>query len=84
MVHVFGKHLTSVTVGRALNRDQWHSVVVTIDVHGARLIAKVDNLKEEVYLKGLSFDTNYGITDNLISVILIGGKNESQVPSHGR
>lgn len=51
MVHVFGKHLTSVTVGRALNRDQWHSVVVTIDVHGARLIAKVDHLKEEVYLK---------------------------------
>lgn len=51
VVHVFGKHLTSVTVGRALNRDQWHSVVVTIDVHGARLIAKVDQLKEEVYLK---------------------------------
>lgn len=51
MVHVFGKHLTSVTVGRALNRDQWHNVVVTIDVHGARLIAKVDQLKEEVYLK---------------------------------
>lgn len=51
MVHVFGKHSTSVTVGRALNRDQWHSVVVIIDVHGARLIAKVDNLKEEVYLK---------------------------------
>lgn len=48
---MFGKHLTSVTVGRALNRDQWHSVVVTIDVHGARLIAKVDQLKEEVYLK---------------------------------
>lgn len=51
VVHVFGKHLTSVTVGRALNRDQWHNVVVTIDVHGARLIAKVDQLKEEVYLK---------------------------------
>ncbi|KAI8426442.1 hypothetical protein MSG28_005270 [Choristoneura fumiferana] len=73
VVHVFGKHLTSVTVGRALNRDQWHSVQVTIDVHGARLIAKVDQMKEEVYLKGLSFDTNYGITDNLTSVILIGG-----------
>lgn len=51
VVHVFGKHLTSVTVGRGLNRDNWHSVVVTIDVHGARLIAKVDQLKEEVYLK---------------------------------
>lgn len=24
--------------------------------------------------QGLSFDTNYGITDNLTSVILIGGK----------
>ncbi|RVE50628.1 hypothetical protein evm_004752 [Chilo suppressalis] len=82
MVHVFGKHLTSVTVGRALNRDQWHSVVVTIDVHGARLIAKVDQLKEEVYLKGLSFDTNYGITDNLTSVILIGGLS-SEEKLHG-
>lgn len=48
---MFGKHLTSVTVGRALNKDVWHSVMVTIDVHGARLIAKVDHLKEEVYLK---------------------------------
>ncbi|XP_059053874.1 axotactin isoform X2 [Achroia grisella] len=82
VVHVFGKHLTSVTVGRALNRDQWHSVVVTIDVHGARLIAKVDQLKEEVYLKGLSFDTNYGITDNLTSVILIGGLS-SEEKLHG-
>ncbi|XP_060802633.1 axotactin [Amyelois transitella] len=82
VVHVFGKHLTSVTVGRALNRDQWHNVVVTIDVHGARLIAKVDQLKEEVYLKGLSFDTNYGITDNLTSVILIGGLS-SEEKLHG-
>ncbi|KAL4713118.1 hypothetical protein ACJJTC_004504 [Scirpophaga incertulas] len=82
VVHVFGKHLTSVTVGRGLNRDQWHSVVVTIDVHGARLIAKVDQLKEEVYLKGLSFDTNYGITDNLTSVILIGGLS-SEEKLHG-
>ncbi|XP_045517931.1 contactin-associated protein-like 2 isoform X1 [Pieris brassicae] len=82
VVHVFGKHLTSVTVGRALNRDQWHSVVVTIDVHGARLIAKVDHMKEEVYLKGLSFDTNYGITDNLTSVILIGGLS-SEEKLHG-
>ncbi|XP_028171910.1 contactin-associated protein-like 5 isoform X3 [Ostrinia furnacalis] len=82
VVHVFGKHLTSVTVGRALNRDQWHNVVVTIDVHGARLIAKVDHLKEEVYLKGLSFDTNYGITDNLTSVILIGGLS-SEEKLHG-
>ncbi|XP_063382672.1 axotactin isoform X1 [Cydia fagiglandana] len=82
VVHVFGKHLTSVTVGRALNRDQWHSVQVTIDVHGARLIAKVDQMKEEVYLKGLSFDTNYGITDNLTSVILIGGLS-SEEKLHG-
>ncbi|KAJ0178446.1 hypothetical protein K1T71_006269 [Dendrolimus kikuchii] len=82
VVHVFGKHLTSVTVGRALNKDEWHSVVVTIDVHGARLIAKVDHLKEEVYLKGLSFDTNYGVTDNLTSVILIGGLS-SEEKLHG-
>ena len=29
VVHVFGKHSTSVTVGEALNRDEWHSVMVS-------------------------------------------------------
>lgn len=28
VVHVFGKHATSVTVGKGLNRDEWHSVMV--------------------------------------------------------
>lgn len=28
VVHVFGKHSTSVTVGEGLNRDEWHSVMV--------------------------------------------------------
>jgi len=46
VVHVFGKHSTSVIVGEGLNRDQWHSVIVRIDVHGARLIARVDNNQE--------------------------------------
>lgn len=48
VVHVFGKHSTSVTVGEGLNRDEWHSVMVRIDVHGARLIARVDDNQEEV------------------------------------
>lgn len=48
VVHVFGKHSTSVTVGEGLNRDEWHSVMVRIDVHGARLIARVDENQEEV------------------------------------
>lgn len=72
-VHVFGKHLTSVTVGQGLNKDEWHNVVVRIDVHGARLIAKVDQHQEEAYLKGLNHDTNYGISSNLTSVVLVGG-----------
>jgi hypothetical protein len=29
VVHVFGKHSTSVTVGEGLNRDEWHSVMVS-------------------------------------------------------
>lgn len=49
-------------------------MVVTIDVHGARLIAIVDESKEEVYLKGLNHDTNYGVSVNLPSVVLVGGK----------
>lgn len=29
VVHVFGNHSTSVTVGEGLNRDEWHSVMVS-------------------------------------------------------
>lgn len=73
VVHVFGKHSTSVTVGEGLNRDEWHSVTVRIDVHGARLLARVDNSEEEIYLNGLNHDTNYGVSINLPSVVLVGG-----------
>lgn len=60
-------------VGEGLNRDEWHNVTVRIDVHGARLIARVDDQTEEVYLKGLNHDTNYGVSTNLPSVVLVGG-----------
>ncbi|XP_050095320.1 axotactin isoform X1 [Anopheles aquasalis] len=82
VVHVFGNHSTSVTVGEGLNRDEWHSVMVRIDVHGARLIARVDNNKEEVYLKGLNHETNYGVSNNLMSVVLVGGLS-SEEKLHG-
>lgn len=48
---------------------------VRIDVHGARLVAMVDDLKEETDLKGLDKDNNYGVAANVTSVILIGGKS---------
>ncbi|XP_062553411.1 axotactin-like isoform X3 [Armigeres subalbatus] len=82
VVHVFGNHSTSVTVGEGLNRDEWHSVMVRIDVHGARLIARVDDHKEEVYLKGLNHETNYGVSINLMSVVLVGGLS-SEEKLHG-
>ncbi|XP_033149353.1 uncharacterized protein LOC117134775 [Drosophila busckii] len=82
VVHVFGKHSTSVTVGESLNRDEWHSVMVRIDVHGARLIARVDNSQEEVYLKGLNHEYNYGVSTNLPSVVLVGGLS-SEEKLHG-
>lgn len=31
VVHVFGNHSTSVTVGEGLNRDEWHSVMVSCE-----------------------------------------------------
>lgn len=43
-------------------------------MHGARLIARVDEHQEEVYLKGLNHDTNYGVATNLPSVVLVGGE----------
>lgn len=46
-------------------------------MHGARLLAKVDNVSEEINLQGLHKSLNYGITTDLTSVVLIGGKYSS-------
>ncbi|XP_050531839.1 axotactin isoform X2 [Daktulosphaira vitifoliae] len=73
VVHVYGKHSTSVIVGEGLNHDIWHTVTVRIDVHGARLIAKVDNISSEKIIQGLHMGSNYGISTDLTSVVLIGG-----------
>lgn len=74
VVHVFGKRSTSLTVGEGLNRDEWHSVLVRIDVHGAKLIARVDDKQEETTLEVLEHVINYGVSEELASVVLIGGK----------
>uniref|UniRef100_A0A1B6DJE8 Laminin G domain-containing protein n=1 Tax=Clastoptera arizonana TaxID=38151 RepID=A0A1B6DJE8_9HEMI len=73
VVHVFGKYSTSVIVGEGLNRDIWHSVTVRIDVHGTRLIAKVDDKSNETIIPGLHPSSNYGVMSDLSSVVLIGG-----------
>lgn len=75
VVHVFGKQSTSLTVGEGLNRDEWHSVLVRIDVHGAKLIARVDDKQAETTLKVLERVVNYGVSEELASVVLIGGKS---------
>lgn len=62
-----------------LNNDQWHSVAVRIDVHGTRLIAKVDKDNVETQIKGLNKSTNYGVSTDLTPVVLIGGKEEELV-----
>lgn len=76
VVHVFGKQSTSLTVGEGLNRDEWHSVLVRIDVHGAKLIARVDDKKAETTLKVLERVVNYGVSEDLASVVLIGGEKD--------
>nr|AAD29408.1 AXO [Drosophila melanogaster] len=82
VVHVFGSIQRVSLFGESLNRDEWHSVMVRIDVHGARLIARVDNSQEEVYLKGLNHEYNYGVSTNLPSVVLVGGLS-SEEKLHG-
>lgn len=82
VVHVFGKQSTSLTVGQGLNRDEWHSVLVRIDVHGAKLIARVDDRQAETTLKVLERIVNYGVSEELASVVLIGG--EKRLPSFER
>lgn len=49
-----------------------------IDVHGARLTATVDGLKEETDLMGLDKENNYGVSANVTSVILIGGLSSEE------
>ncbi|XP_017768097.1 PREDICTED: uncharacterized protein LOC108556443 [Nicrophorus vespilloides] len=78
VVHVYGKHSTALTVGRGLNRDEWHFVTVRIDVHAARLMATVDELKGETHLKGLDKESNYGVSANIASVILVGGLSSEE------
>ncbi|XP_020291708.1 uncharacterized protein LOC109858643 isoform X3 [Pseudomyrmex gracilis] len=78
VVHVFGKQSTSLTVGEGLNRDEWHSVRVRIDVHGAKLIARVDDKQAETTLKVLERVVNYGVSEELASVVLIGGLSSEE------
>ncbi|XP_061934180.1 axotactin isoform X2 [Apis cerana] len=78
VVHVFGKRSTSLTVGEGLNRDEWHSVLVRIDVHGAKLIARVDDKQEETTLEVLEHVINYGVSEELASVVLIGGLSSEE------
>ncbi|XP_070161530.1 axotactin isoform X6 [Polyergus mexicanus] len=78
VVHVFGKQSTSLTVGEGLNRDEWHSVLVRIDVHGAKLIARVDDKRAETALKVLERVVNYGVSEDLASVVLIGGLSSEE------
>ncbi|CAH0547877.1 unnamed protein product [Brassicogethes aeneus] len=78
VVHVYGKYSTSLTVGRGLNKDEWHSVTVRIDVHSGRLMAMVDDLKSETDLRGLDKENNYGVSANVTSVILIGGLSSEE------
>ncbi|XP_014478319.1 PREDICTED: uncharacterized protein LOC106746323 isoform X4 [Dinoponera quadriceps] len=78
VVHVFGKQSTSLTVGEGLNRDEWHSVLVRIDVHGAKLIARVDDKQVETTLKVLERVVNYGVSEELASVVLIGGLSSEE------
>ncbi|XP_014284802.1 axotactin isoform X2 [Halyomorpha halys] len=73
VVHVFGKHSTSIIVGEGLNRDHWHRVKVTIDVKGQRLKAVVNDRSNETKIEGLHKQRNYGVNTDLISVVLIGG-----------
>ncbi|XP_043670095.1 neurexin-4 isoform X1 [Vespula pensylvanica] len=78
VVHVFGKKSTSLTVGEGLNRDEWHSVLVRIDVHGAKLIARVDEKQAETSLEVLERVVNYGVSEELASVVLIGGLSSEE------
>lgn len=52
--------------------------MVRINVHGAKLIARVDNTTAETVITGLDPNTNYGVTSDLTSVVLIGGEQLDQ------
>lgn len=66
--------MAGLLVLRSITHPSLSVAQVRIDVHGARLIARVDNSQEEVYLKGLNHEYNYGVSTNLPSVVLVGGE----------
>jgi len=68
-----GHSLTANLFFLGLNRDTWHYVRVRIDVHNAKLIAKINDKTAETSIQGLNPQDNYGVTTDLTSVVLIGG-----------
>ncbi|GLG99772.1 Neurexin-4 [Gryllus bimaculatus] len=78
ILHVFGKKSTSLVVGEALNDDAWHRVRVRIDVHGRQLSAGVDDAQRDSPVAGLRPGANYGVDQELESVVLIGGLSSEE------
>ncbi|KAL6267296.1 hypothetical protein P5V15_000371 [Pogonomyrmex californicus] len=74
VIHLFGEQSTSLTVGQGLNRDEWRSVFVKIDVNGAKLIARVDEKQAETTLNVSEHYVNYGVSEVLTSVVFVGGE----------
>ncbi|XP_059474027.1 axotactin isoform X2 [Neocloeon triangulifer] len=74
VVHVTGENSTSLTMGKGLNRDKWHSVMVRVNLETGVLVAALDGEVETTEIIGLgNGDVAYGVNTDLQSVVSVGG-----------
>ncbi|XP_065333627.1 axotactin isoform X4 [Cloeon dipterum] len=74
VVHVIGENATSLTVGKGLNRDKWHSVMVRVNVETGVLLATLDGEVRMTEIIGLgNGDIAYGVSTDIQSVVSVGG-----------
>ena len=72
-VHVFGAKETTLLVGKALNRDQWHRVSIRVDPTLATLQVQVADEIQSTVLEGLDKDEGYDKRQHIDSTLFFGG-----------
>lgn len=72
-IHVFGAKETTLLVGKALNRDQWHQVVIRVNPTLATLQVQVANETQSTVLEGLDKDKDYDKRQHINSIMFFGG-----------
>jgi len=79
---VFGAKETTLLVGKALNRDQWHNVSIHVDPTLATLQVRVAQETQSTILEGLDKDKGYEMRQHIDSTLFFGGIEQIQCSSN--